>query len=1255
MVLKKINFKNKIFSKKELKKIIYESFTKYGIARTYLLSDEIKNIGFNYATKAGISISLEDLKIPPTKENLLKKSHEKIIKSDLSFAKGEINLTERFQNVINIWNQTSETLKNNLVTYFSTTDPLNSIYLMAFSGARGNLSQVRQLVGMRGLMSDPNGQIIEIPIIHNFREGLTITDYIMSAYGARKGVVDTALRTADSGYLTRRLIDVAQDIIIREYDCLTNYSIKIYLKEIENNEEKIIGRISAQTIILSDQNKKIISTGEIIDKKIIENLIIFKIKSIKIYSPLSCQSARSICQKCYGWDLSTCQLVKLGEAVGIVAAQSIGEPGTQLTMRTFHTGGIFTLDASRQIRAKTSGFFYIHEKAVLKLSRTIYGKIFNLLENETDFHIIDFSNIKITVKLPRKSSIFHQNKSFIKNGDLIAELPQKIQQTRKSRKKLIAPHSGEININKNQDIFWILKGEVYDVPNNVLLNDFLFTKKINEENNLYQFKLKNKSLGFIKYQFNNYNKSIEIINILNCLHIFKYIPVFCDKKTRKLVLIFNLKTHYILNNLPKKLESSEFLFAKNIKTKYMSKIGGELSFFKNLFFEYNEKYKLNIIKQTGKIFTLPIEIYPLNKNKSFLLVENNEKLQDVNTELSLGIFSKTNGFVQIKESNKIVNEIQVKPSLVFEFVNLTNLEILSLKKYNKKIYYPGEIVFEDIIIKNINYIEVFKTRTSYILLLRPLNIYNVIKPKFTKVEKKLPLFKFKRINSLNSFENFKQTKTKNFLLLEENIWIENINQYNLPNFYKVMNVYKNWNCLKSKHENYIKIGFKNKFIKNFNNCKIYNWHSKQLYYLGFINEEKFNIANISLSNIKIENFKLSLYVKNYEYIEENNLIAKISFILKNLTNLKDVKQIFDKHTKILTVGKDDYKNYYSEFNSFYKKEKEMIKIEELLLPLIKIKNSGKIISIKPFKLKLHSGTPFFLSSKTYIFKYSKNFIKKDEVIGFIPFEQMITGDIIQGLPKIEEILEARKPLHEAFLNEYPGIVKEINDNFIEIYKNKFKIITSQKTEDILNDEIKKIQPRSAIVKKNDFVYLGQALTSGSVNPHNLLMIYFSYYKNFTNYYQSTYLSFKNLQILLIQKIQLVYNSQDVPIADKHLEVIIKSITSKVQIEKYGNGYGFNFFLPGEIIELKQIHYINNILKKSIKKTIFYQPILLGITKSSLLSDSFISSASFQETTKILTAAAIEGKIDWLKGLKENIIIGRLIPAGTAWRDNLLKN
>ena len=190
---KKIKFNNQIFSKKELKDTIYHAFTNYGITRTSFLADDLKNLGFKFATKAGISLSIEDLKIPPTKINSLLNANIEIKKSDLAYLRGEITSVERFQKIIDTWNKTSDGLKNDLVDYFRQTDPLNSIYLMAFSGARGNLSQVRQLVGMRGLMSDQNGQIIDIPIIHNFREGLTITDYIMSAYGARKGVVDTAL------------------------------------------------------------------------------------------------------------------------------------------------------------------------------------------------------------------------------------------------------------------------------------------------------------------------------------------------------------------------------------------------------------------------------------------------------------------------------------------------------------------------------------------------------------------------------------------------------------------------------------------------------------------------------------------------------------------------------------------------------------------------------------------------------------------------------------------------------------------------------------------------------------------------------------------------------------------------------------------------------------------------------------------------------------------------------------------------------
>jgi DNA-directed RNA polymerase subunit beta' len=336
----------------------------------------------------------------------------------------------------------------------------------------------------------------------------------------------------------------------------------------------------------------------------------------------------------------------------------------------------------------------------------------------------------------------------------------------------------------------------------------------------------------------------------------------------------------------------------------------------------------------------------------------------------------------------------------------------------------------------------------------------------------------------------------------------------------------------------------------------------------------------------------------------------------------------------------------------------MVKVGDKISPLLKIDCSGKVIEVNSKTLKIHKGTPFFLTEGTKVYKKSGSFIKKEELLGTITFEQIVTGDIVQGLPKIEEILEARKPQNPALLSENPGIIKKIKNSklekisTIEILGN---VITpnSDNPNPIQKSPItytlnRKKTGKMIIVKKNDYIYVGQPLTEGSVNPHTLLITYFNYYKNFGNDYEAAYQSFKNVQLLLIQKVQQVYNSQGVDIADKHLEIIIKRITSKVQINKTGG----SFLLPGELVELKQIQYINEVLDKSNQILATYQPILLGITKASLVTDSFISAASFQETTKILTSAAIEGKIDWLRGLKENVIIGRLIPVGTGFRPNI---
>ena len=253
--MKNYTYQNSLIGKKHLRQLLAWSFTNYDSMQACLLADELKYLGFKYASQSGISISIEDLKIPFVKNLMLERANQEILNSEKLYLKGKITDVERFQKIIDTWSLTSESLKEQVIYYFKTYDPLNSVYIMAFSGARGNLSQVRQLVGMRGLMSDPNGEIMNLPIKKNFREGLTITDYLMSGYGARKGIVDTALKTANSGYLTRRLIDVGQDILIREKDCGTIHSFLLSTSNntSQNNNliyDKILGRVLSKSVFV---------------------------------------------------------------------------------------------------------------------------------------------------------------------------------------------------------------------------------------------------------------------------------------------------------------------------------------------------------------------------------------------------------------------------------------------------------------------------------------------------------------------------------------------------------------------------------------------------------------------------------------------------------------------------------------------------------------------------------------------------------------------------------------------------------------------------------------------------------------------------------------------------------------------------------------------------------------------------------------------------------------------------------------------
>jgi len=344
---KGIDFVDQVMDKKGLRKIVAEVFSNCGGEEAARFVDEIKKLGFEFATKAGFTISITDIIVPETKKNLVTEAEKKIEEIKLQFKKGLITEEERYLKTLSVWTRTTEAVEKTIVDNFSHSNPVHAILS---SGARGSISQLTQLAGMKGLVVNPAGQTIELPVKANFKEGLSVLEYFISTHGARKGRSDIALRTADAGYLTRRLVDVCQDIVITSSDCGTKNGIRFSKTESEEAGEsftdRIMGRVLLKPALDSKSGEVLLEAGTLISETNI-NQILERSDAVEVRSPLTCEKEWGICQQCYGRNLATGRLVDLGEAVGIIAAQSIGEPGTQLTMRTFHTGGVVGLDITQ--------------------------------------------------------------------------------------------------------------------------------------------------------------------------------------------------------------------------------------------------------------------------------------------------------------------------------------------------------------------------------------------------------------------------------------------------------------------------------------------------------------------------------------------------------------------------------------------------------------------------------------------------------------------------------------------------------------------------------------------------------------------------------------------------------------------------------------------------------------------------------------------------------------------------------------------
>ena len=373
-------FINGLLKKKGVQALVLYAYLRFGLEKTVVMLDRLKELGFLYATKSGISIGISDMVIPSVKFKLVDAAEHEVVKVQQQYLDGAITNGERYNKVIAIWSDITEKVADEMFKALEEQDKqgiINPVYVMADSGARGSKQQIRQLSGMRGLMAKPSGEVIETPITSNFREGLTVLQYFISTHGARKGLADTALKTADSGYLTRRLVDVAQDVIINEFDCGT--ADGIYVEpileagvEVEPLRDRVIGRVSLEKIKDYEGNV-IVEINQEITEELANAIQAAGIERVNIRSVLTCESRRGVCARCYGRNLATGRFVEMGEAVGVIAAQSIGEPGTQLTMRTFHIGGTATrVTEQSKVEARNNGFVkYIDLKVVEGRGKTL--------------------------------------------------------------------------------------------------------------------------------------------------------------------------------------------------------------------------------------------------------------------------------------------------------------------------------------------------------------------------------------------------------------------------------------------------------------------------------------------------------------------------------------------------------------------------------------------------------------------------------------------------------------------------------------------------------------------------------------------------------------------------------------------------------------------------------------------------------------------------------------------------------------------
>nr|WOC90905.1 RNA polymerase beta'' subunit [Utricularia arenaria] len=1314
-------FHNKVIDGTAMKRLISRLIDHFGMAYTSHILDQVKTLGFQQATATSISLGIDDLLTIPSKRWLVQDAEEQSFLLEKHHHYGNVHAVEKLRQSIEIWYATSEYLRQEMNPNFRMTDPLNPVHMMSFSGARGNASQVHQLVGMRGLMSDPQGQMIDLPIQSNLREGLSLTEYIISCYGARKGVVDTAVRTSDAGYLTRRLVEVVQHIVVRRTDCGTVRAISVSPPNGMIPErifiQTLMGRVLAHDIYIG--TRCIATRNQDIGLGLIKKFITLRIQSIAIRTPFTCRSTSWICRLCYGRSPTHGDLVELGEAVGIIAGQSIGEPGTQLTLRTFHTGGVFTGGTAEHVRAPFNGKIKFNTDFVHP-TRTRHGHpaflcSLNLLVT------IENEDIRHDVNIPPQSFILVQNDQYVQSEQVIAEIRARtstLHFKEKVRKHIYSDSDGEmhwsidvyhgpeftygnVHLLPKPSHLWILSGgpcrsslvslSLHKDQDQMSAHSWSIKKRSTSNLSVTKDGLRQKFFPFNwsgKAQkddrISDYSDLGRIIYTVRCnLNdppiLYQNYALFSKRRRNRFILPLqsiqerestlkapsDISVEIPINGILRRnsiiayFDDPRYRRKSSGITKYGTREMHSLAKKEDLIEyrggkEFRPKYQM----QVDPLFFIPEEVHILPGSSS-IMVRNNSII-GVDTQITSSIRSRVGGLVRVerkkkrielqilagdihfpgevdkisrhsgvlitlgtrkqnaKESKKSKNWIYVQritPSKKKYFVLVRPVVTYEIKDgITLATLFPPDLLQErdNVKLRVVNYILYGNGKTirgishTTIQLVRTCLVLNWEQGKksslrqdarayFVELRSKGLIRHFIRITLAKSTISY--IGKRNYPLVSG---LVSANGSDCANINPFSDLYSKARSQQPINQNQRTIhtllnrntGFQSLIILSSSNCfRMYPFSDVKY---PNLRKESSQITKDLRNPIKNSTGPLgtvflitNIYVF-YHLITNNQKNDLQLYNLKQTFQVIKLKYyLMDENEKIYNPDPESNiifnLNWYFRHPNYCQERSIILSLGQFICENICIApnapylKSGQIILVEVDSVVIRLAKPYLATPGATVHgHYGEILHEGDTLITFI-YEKSRSGDITQGLPKVEQVLEVRS-------------IDSISMNLEKRFEG-------------WNERITRI------------LGIPWAFLIGAE------------------------LTIMQSRISLVNKIQKVYRSQGVQIHNKHIEIIVRQITSKVLVSEDGMS---NVFSPGELIGVLRAERMGRVLEEAV----CYRALLLGITRASLNTQSFISEASFQETARVLAKAALRGRIDWLKGLKENVVLGGMIPVGT---------